>query len=982
MAVITSTASGDWSVGATWVGGVAPVLGDSVIIASGHTVTVDGVYRVGDDTATAVQVNGGTLKFSRTVNSGLSVRGGVRNGTTAGSVWDMGTVADPIPSGVTCTLLLNDSATLASNKYDFDWGRTNNVAGQFHANGVSKTAATLTTSAASASSTSLEVADATGWAVGDRIGMHGDAPNMASQRESRFVSAISGSGPYTLTLNTGLTNAHASGTRVVNLTRNVRVGCYSSTVQNGRFYVRVTSSFSCNWVEWSHGWGSAFEGGFSLVLSALSVAARGTMTGLAFHDYTFAAAPGATQTSSTFQGLRFLGGDDGLNLDSSVFFLGTASAGAIGGATGGNSGGTLSRIYVMGGASGLSATLSGRWAGFQCNDSEFYCITNVTNDSGNAMDGTFQRCKMFCQTGASQATGHNVTLSACEFLAPASGYTAIFRAAGYSNATYRSPTLDANVLALGDSLVNTPVNLTGGVVKFTGVNGDATDSRLWNRAGLAESSAALVRASPKNFRMRPGASSTLSTVPFVYSFSFSVASGVSYTLIPYMQADATYGTAIAPTISYAAPGVSVTDSMPANTGTWNKMLRTITPTASGICTVTVTCQGSAGSVYFDGVPDAEFVRKARHYGYVLDNLTPYVIADPFITVTNEATVGAYTGISINDGTQEVTVTSAHTTAELYDYCKWSRCQSGNLSQPDFFTTTDGETYTSTYTIILSGAGAVTGIYTDPGGTRAPITAPNLPIGTRVQFYNDTDNVELTNEVLSGAGASTSLYFTGSKTIRLRASKLGSLPIEAFGSMTASGLTFIDEFVTDDVYVAKGIDGSTVTEFSADEPNVQIDSDDPDGTSSVWRCYAWFRYYETSSIGVAGVLFGAATAIDTENLAIDSDRADIQLDNVSAVPLKISDGYMYRTDGATIIAPTSGSIQMDPKKAYGVDGLLSGEIEPGFDLARTLRIIAAAVAGKTTGGPAGFTARNLGDTTDQVTGTATEDGNRTPTSYGS
>jgi hypothetical protein len=56
------------------------------------------------------------------------------------------------------------------------------------------------------------------------------------------------------------------------------------------------------------------------------------------------------------------------------------------------------------------------------------------------------------------------------------------------------------------------------------------------------------------------------------------------------------------------------------------------------------------------------------------------------------------------------------------------------------------------------------------------------------------------------------------------------------------------------------------------------------------------------------------------------------------------------------------------------------IETGFPASRILRIIAGILAGKSTGGKASFTSRNLGDTENVIVGSADENGNRTPTSY--
>lgn len=64
-----------------------------------------------------------------------------------------------------------------------------------------------------------------------------------------------------------------------------------------------------------------------------------------------------------------------------------------------------------------------------------------------------------------------------------------------------------------------------------------------------------------------------------------------------------------------------------------------------------------------------------------------------------------------------------------------------------------------------------------------------------------------------------------------------------------------------------------------------------------------------------------------------------------------------------------------------DAVWSKLLEAGFDASRILRIIAAAAAGKMSGGPGSPTFRNLSDTQDQITGTADSNGNRSSASYG-
>ncbi len=198
------------------------------------------------------------------------------------------------------------------------------------------------------------------------------------------------------------------------------------------------------------------------------------------------------------------------------------------------------------------------------------------------------------------------------------------------------------------------------------------------------------------------------------------------------------------------------------------------------------------------------------------------------------------------------------------------------------------------------------------------TVTNLLAGSRVQIYNEDTSTELFNAIVAGTSTSLSYYngvtVSAGDTVRIRVSKLGHLPQTLLAIATATGFAATASQQTDAIYVANGIDGSTVTEFTADYPNVQLDISDSDGVTTVQRVYAWLRHTETSEQGIR-LWFDAITPTDEVNYLIDATQVNLKLDNTSASPVAVGGGRMYRSDTATVIAATSGSIQMDPFRVY-------------------------------------------------------------------
>ncbi len=103
-AQVTSAASGDWNVGATWAGGVAPGPGDNVIIATGHNIIVSG-----SSLSNNLTMNGTS---NVTINAGglLNVDGDFNFNSTGSVIFDGGgeiNFKTITSSTITATTVLN-----------------------------------------------------------------------------------------------------------------------------------------------------------------------------------------------------------------------------------------------------------------------------------------------------------------------------------------------------------------------------------------------------------------------------------------------------------------------------------------------------------------------------------------------------------------------------------------------------------------------------------------------------------------------------------------------------------------------------------------------------------------------------------------------------------------------------------------------------------------------------------------------------------
>lgn len=307
---------------------------------------------------------------------------------------------------------------------------------------------------------------------------------------------------------------------------------------------------------------------------------------------------------------------------------------------------------------------------------------------------------------------------------------------------------------------------------------------------------------------------------------------------------------------------------------------------------------------------------------------------------NEVTAAALTGISINGATSTVTISSNHTLNEIYDYCQWWAMQVGNMGYEIPLTTTNSSTYTGVFNFVVDagvdltgtgfielgtnsltmGAGATStfdwGYSTTKNWTR--IALSGLTTNSRVRINNTTDNVELYNAVVSATTLDVQGEHTTDKTLDVRVTYVNGatakLPWQQTASFTSSGTSIIVSQEDDAVYIANAVNGPTVTYFTADYPNIQVDFSS--GSSiTLQELYAWYQYATHSSQGIV-YFFNGITAQDTVNYVIDIDIVDLFIDNTSGANILMVGGYLSRSDGTSYIySLTANSIIPVYDRAY-------------------------------------------------------------------
>jgi len=237
-----------------------------------------------------------------------------------------------------------------------------------------------------------------------------------------------------------------------------------------------------------------------------------------------------------------------------------------------------------------------------------------------------------------------------------------------------------------------------------------------------------------------------------------------------------------------------------------------------------------------------------------------------------------------------------------------------------------------HTITISGSGISAADITSAGATivvpttTTVIKHDNLDNGTRYLLYNVTTATELANDTVSGSGFSESFTsgVSDGDVITLKTTYQSGTTVKwggVWSGVIVLGGTLDFSANTPDTipeFAVWGINGSTVTECTSDYGGIEIEIDSGASTLDRRAIIAFIAYAMTSEDGIRE-WFGLLNILDTANVVIDEDIADLHFVNVGTVDVVLTTLPMWvrREDGTALLESGTASLTMEVSPVYTI-----------------------------------------------------------------
>lgn len=835
----------------------------TVVVCCGHVVTLDGAYEWGDDTNSTISINGlsttrsvtiaGTLVHSQTVNSSLTGYGGIN--LIAGGEYVSGTVASPMPIGVTAALIPNKSAAMVLGKYMFeclDGARISMV-------GATRKRWTTLTSATTLAATSITVSDATGWQVGDTISIASDNHNTnTSQYELFTIAGGYVSGNLTVPLSGAIAYAHRNGLPVANMSSNVSIRSHSN-VQTAGCYFRAGATEALDTRVFNHVRFESLSGSYPYG-QGVSFSRTDNYSNVPLVN-PYASIDSCVFTwTANIANSAFMDCSVGSNpyyatpptVSNSVFSPDYAGNGGTN--VGLGSQWVLDRCLLSGASvlvpAAFDAVVKDSWI---VTTRTTHPMTSANNNGGNTLTflrTTFSGTNRDLHSDA-WAVGRHV-FDSCDI-----GYTyPLTSATGYNLTVGPSAinSLFTNCMMTLRPMLTSQQSATSigstAVWQVRNRNTDVTAQEDYYSTYTAVRENSVINRGRSSINIKP----TTLLYDAVRSMKILCAAGASIRVVGYVRADTAFYNGggsnwTPPTATISGLGITpvvFTASAAANNA-WEQFDLTATNSSASdgelVLSYTVNPKlVTTGSVYFDGVPEAPFITKVRHYGFMFDEASVTRTVNAAISAS-EATAAGYSGATITWGTSTspVTLSANQTFQTLFDYTQYQSVLPANSANavpitgvgiagsPSLFA--QGNVVATGYTINGGGSlsmgtytltGSVPWGYTYTGGTFSQATTtPAFNGGTLAVQDGGTYTFVMGGSTLltvNPTGSSSYTLSAGSFTGTLTVNNLQATPVTVYipagvttstTGNTGGAITFSAPTVQQSVTITNVVAGSRV-----------------------------------------------------------------------------------------------------------------------------------------------------------------------------